>query len=150
MGNPRQAKEQDGPEGEACLEQSETDAEGKEEQKGDPMAQRPSRGMGNGVSLGLTRELVPVPRDDQEITDVVANLSPIYSPKGNDGIEEQRQRLHTKVPERFISISVTLLQSSNIGELRRVLIKLYPPLKRPYSLQDKWRTHEIMYCYTRS
>jgi hypothetical protein len=84
---------------------------GGEQQKAEPMAERPLRQACDEVSLWLSRELVAIPRDDQEVLNVNSNRLAVAPPKRSDRVQQEGQRVHTDVPELLVPVPILLFES---------------------------------------
>lgn len=91
-------------------EQKEVTPDG-EYQKTKPMSERSFRQRGDGISLRLTRKLVTVPRDNQEVLDVDADRLAVAPPEWSDRVQQEGQHVHADVPELLVSIPIFLVES---------------------------------------
>ena len=81
-----------------------------EYQKTKPMTERPSRQAHDRISLRLARELIAVPRDNQEVLNVNANRLAVAPPERSDRIQHEGQHVHTDIPELLVPIPVLLFE----------------------------------------
>jgi hypothetical protein len=90
---------------------------------------------GDGIAFRLPSKLVPVQGNDEEVFDVLADSDskcewsapgispkacsplPVRAPHWRDGVEHERKRVHTKLPQVLVLVSMTLLQDGNLSEL---------------------------------
>ena len=69
------------------------------------------------VSFGLASELIPVPRDDEEILHVLSYYFPIVPPERGNGVQQEGQCIQTNVPELLELVSIILFEGRNLGQL---------------------------------
>ena len=58
-------------------------------QKTKPMSKRPPRQAGDRIPLRLSRKLVAIPRDNQEVLDIDANSLAVAPPKRSDRVQQK-------------------------------------------------------------
>jgi hypothetical protein len=78
----------------------------KEEEEYKPVADGAARKRRNIVPLRLSRELVPIPGYNKKIYNVFADGSPIIPPNWRNVVEDERQSVHSKLPDMLVLILV--------------------------------------------
>ena len=103
----------------AELEQSEPTTREPEEEEPEPVPHRAPREMSDWVALCLSRELVTVPRNDEEVLYVLADDLPVVPPEGSNSIQKECECVQPDVPELLVLIPIVLFQGGNLRKLDR-------------------------------
>ena len=82
------------------------------------MTERSSRQMFNVVSFRFASELVPVPRNNEEILYILSDAFTVRPPEWRDGVEEERECVHTYLPKLLVVVTIVLFESGDLGQLR--------------------------------
>lgn len=78
----------------------------KEEKECEPVADGAARKRQDIIPLRLSRELVPIPGYNEEICDIFANGPPIIPPNRRNVVEDERQSIHSELPDMLVLILV--------------------------------------------
>jgi hypothetical protein len=65
--------------------------------------------VGDGVSLALSGEFISVDWDNQEVLDVFPDGFAIRPPEWSDCVQENREGIHTQLPDLLVLVLVTFL-----------------------------------------
>lgn len=118
MSDPRQAPVQHEPIRTPCLEHQDTQTDKRETEQADPVPERTRREAADWIPLGLPGKLITVPRDDEEVLNVLPYDLAVVAPKRCHGIEQEGESVEAEFPKLLIVVTIALFESDGLRELR--------------------------------